>query len=115
VSKKRISSQFSDALEPTIPKTTFSITASTTMKSPSQAQSTGIYTASFSNSIPQSVSINADSQAAFPTTTTNTSSPESQAVKRQRLRMIIESAITLIDDDDFNPDELCMLSQRPRQ
>jgi hypothetical protein len=85
------------------------------MKSSPQAQSTGIYTASFSNSIPQSVSINADSQAAFPTTTTNTSSPKSQAVKRQRLRMIIESAITLIDDDDFNPDELCMLSQRPRQ
>jgi hypothetical protein len=85
------------------------------MKSSPQAQSTGIYTASFSNSIPQSVSINADSQAAFPTTTTTNTSPESQAVKRQRLRMIIESAITLIDDDDFNPDELCMLSQWPRQ
>jgi hypothetical protein len=88
---------------------------SPSQKSPSQAQSTA---ATLSNSMLQSVSNNMDSPA-FPTLMTNTS-PESQAKKnRQRLRMILDSAIALIDDKDddegFNPIELCTMIQRPLQ
>jgi hypothetical protein len=88
------------------------------MKSPSPAQGTAIYPTTLSNSIHQHVSNSTGSQA-FPTTTTymNTSY-ESDAGKRQSLRMILDSAIALIDndfDDDFNPIELYSpLHRRPQ-
>jgi archaellum component FlaG (FlaF/FlaG flagellin family) len=90
------------------------------MKSPSPAQATAIYPTTLINSIHQHVSNSTGSQA-FPTTTTtyisNTSS-ESEAVKCQRLLVIIDSAIALLDndfDDAFNPIELCSPLQRRLQ
>jgi hypothetical protein len=42
----------------------------------------------------------------FPITMTNTS-PESEAVKREELLMILDAAMALLDDDnfDFDPNE----------
>lgn len=75
---------------------------STTMKSPSQTQNTNnIHPITLSNSLLQSLSSNAESPV-LPRTMTNTS-PESEALQRRlRLRMILESAISLLDFDDFN-------------
>jgi hypothetical protein len=64
------------------------------MKSPSNTQNT-----------PDNNLNVVDTASVLPTSTrTNTSSPaESEAVRRERLRVILDFAIAVIDGDDFEP------------
>jgi hypothetical protein len=73
------------------------------MKSPSQTQSTSIHPETLSNSsMLLALAGNADPPV-LPGTMTNTS-PESEAVRKRRtLRMIVDSAIALLDFEDFHP------------
>jgi hypothetical protein len=78
----------------------------TIMQSPSQTQSTSTNTnlATLSNSMLQVLSSsNAEDFPVFPITMTITS-PASEAVQRERLLMILDAAIALVDDDIFDFD-----------
>jgi hypothetical protein len=84
------------------------------MKSPSQTQSTtstgtSIYPITLSNSIHEALSGNTLESSVFPPITIMTStSPESETVhqRRRRLRMILDSAMAIIDGgEDFDPVE----------
>jgi hypothetical protein len=78
------------------------------MKSPSDTQNTFTYRTPLSNSMLQAVlsscSNVVDNTSALPTSTiTNTtSSPESKAVRRERLRGILDLALAVIESDDFD-------------
>jgi hypothetical protein len=81
------------------------------MKSPSHEQNSNTNTntntnpATLRNSLLQAWSRDAISPV-FPITRTNPS-PESRAVQREKLLVILDAAIALVDDDDFDfdPDE----------
>jgi hypothetical protein len=88
------------------------------MTSSSQStQSNSIYPITLSNScMLQALSNNTESPFP-PTTVTNTCSPaaaESEAARRERVTMILTSAIALIDGNDFHPiDRSAMHSSWP--
>jgi hypothetical protein len=72
--------------------------STTTMKSPSQTQSTSTHPTNLTSSILQALPTSNVDSSAFPITPKNTSVQE-----RRRLRArILESAIALIDSDDFD-------------
>jgi hypothetical protein len=77
------------------------------MKSPSPAQNTNTSPLTLRNSLLQAWSRNAAVTPVFPLIMTTTSSPESEAVQREKLLMILDAAIALVDEDDFDfdPDE----------
>jgi hypothetical protein len=93
------------------------------MKSPSDTQNTSESTftnlTTSSNSILQaalsSSKVVDTSLVLPPNTKTNTSSPESEAVRRERLRVILDFAIAVIDSDDPDLIEPCTALQWPQQ
>jgi hypothetical protein len=80
------------------------------MKSPSQSQNTNTTPnttpTTLRNSLLQAWARNSEDFPVFPISMTNTS-PESEAVKRERLLMILDAAIALVDDNsfDFDPND----------
>jgi hypothetical protein len=90
----------------------------TTMKSPSQTQSinTSTHPITLSNSFLQALPSSNVESLVFPTTMTNTTPPESEAVQQRiRLHMILDSAIAVIDDEDLCPTESSTTHQCPLQ
>jgi hypothetical protein len=90
------------------------LSTTTTMKSPSQTQNTSTNPTTLTSSSLQALAgSNGGDPPDFPINMTNTASPESEAVhRRRRLRMILNSAIALLDDDDFDPIESPTTHQR---
>jgi hypothetical protein len=85
------------------------------MKSSSQTQSTSTHPTNLTSSILQALSgIDEDENSpVLPIIMTNTS-PESDALQqRRRLRRILDSAIALIDSDDFDPIESSTTPMQP--
>jgi hypothetical protein len=83
------------------------------MKSPSDAQNTSTNPTNLNNSILQALSSsNVVDTSVLPITMTP---HESAAVRRRRLRMILDSAIALIDSDDFDPIDSSMAHPQPLQ
>jgi hypothetical protein len=72
------------------------------MKSPSQTQRTSIHPTTLSSSVLQALASNAEAPV-LPGTMTNTSSESEAVQKRRLLRMIVDSAIALLDFEDFHP------------
>jgi hypothetical protein len=90
-----------------------------TMKSPSQTQSTSndtsIYPLTVSNSIREALSGNTLESPVFPPITVMTeTTPQSETVeRRRRLRMILDSAIAIVDGgDDLDPMESSTTKQQ---
>jgi hypothetical protein len=94
-----------------------------TMKSPSNTPNTSdnnlTNPTTLSNSIRLAALSNSnvvDTPSVLPTSTrTITSSPESEAVQRERLRVFLDFAIAVIDSDDLDPIESSSKHQSPQQ
>jgi hypothetical protein len=86
------------------------------MKSPSDAQNTSTIPTTLSNSILQALSSGSlVENSVLPIPVTHTS-PESTEVQRERLRMIINLAIAMIEDSgDFDPLESSKADPHPPQ
>ncbi len=78
------------------------------MKPPSPTENTSTNTntnpMTLRDSLLQAWSRNSAVAPVAPLTVTNTSSPESEAVQREKLLQILDAAIALIDDDNFDLD-----------
>jgi hypothetical protein len=77
------------------------------MKSPSPTQNSYTSPMTLRGSLLQAWSRNAAVTPVSPFTMTNAPSPESEVVQRERLLLILDAAIALVDDNnfDFDPDE----------
>jgi hypothetical protein len=85
------------------------------MKFSSDAQNTITNPPTLSNSTLQALlSGNLVDTLVLPVTMTQTS-PESAEVRRERLRMIIDSAIAMIDSGDFDPIKSSTANPQPPQ
>jgi hypothetical protein len=87
------------------------------MKTPSQTQSTTTSPTFLANSILGTLSSSngGNDSLVFPITMTNASSESEALQKRRKLRMILTSAIALLDGDDFDPIELPTMHQQLSQ
>jgi hypothetical protein len=91
--------------------------STTIMNSTSQTEGTSIQPITLSNSLRLMLLSNSESSVVLPRMMTNTSSSESNPVeRRRRLRLILESAIAILDFDDFNPTlNVSTTHQQPQQ
>jgi hypothetical protein len=75
------------------------------MKSPAPTQNTSSSPMTLRDSLLQAWSRNAAVAPVSPFTMPNTpTTPESEAVQREKLLLILDAAIALVDDDDFDSD-----------